>query len=131
MKRILYLVTLALIVLIVITAGCQPTPSEPELEIRLAPIHEIRVNIAESYPPQVLVYIKGGLADSCTTFHKLTTEREGKNVTITVTTKRPKDAICAEVYGFFEKTVNLGSDFTSGETYTLRVNDKTTIFVMQ
>jgi len=89
------------------------------------------VNIAESYPPQVLVYIKGGLADSCTTFHKLTTEREGKNVTITVTTKRPKDAICAEVYGFFEKTVNLGSDFTSGETYTLRVNDKTTIFVMQ
>ena len=101
------------------------------VEIRLAPIHEVRVNIAESYPPQVFVYIKGGLSDACTTFYKLTTERSGNTIYITVIIQRPKGAICAQVYGFFEQNVNLGSDFTSGETYTARVNDVTTSFVMQ
>ena len=131
MKRTLYLLALTWLVLIVTALGCQATPDEPELEIRLAPIHEIRVNIAESYPPQVFIYIKGGLSDSCTTFHELTTERSGNIINIEVTTQRPKDAVCAQVYSFFEKNANLGSDFTSGETYTVNVNDKTTSFVMQ
>jgi len=129
MKRTLYIAALALVVVMVTAVGCQ-TP-QPELEIRLAPIHEVQVNIAESYPPQVLVYIKGGLADSCTTFRELDAERSGNTVNITVTTQRPRVAICAQVYGFFEKNVNLGSDFTSGETYIINVNDKTTSFVMQ
>ena len=99
--------------------------------IGLAPIHEVRVNMAESFPPQVFVYIKGGLADGCTTFHQLTTERDENTINIKVTTQRPKDAVCIQVYGYFEKNVALGSDFTSGETYTINVNDKTTSFVMQ
>ena len=131
MKRTLYLVVLVLIVIIVTAVGCQPAPAEPELEISLATIEEVQVNIAESYPPQIFVYIKGGLADSCTTFHELTEERNGNTISITVTTQRPKDKTCAQVYSFFEKNVNLGTDFTSGETYTINVNDKTTSFVMQ
>lgn len=107
-------------------------PVEPDkgLEIRLAPIHDVQVNIAESYPPQVFVYVKGGLSDSCTTVHELTKERSGNVIDIEVTTQRPKGAVCALVYGFFEKNVNLGSDFTSGETYTINVNHMTTSFVM-
>ncbi len=131
MKRILCIAMLVSLPIIVTAVSCQSTPGESELEIRPAPIHEVRVNIAESYPPQVFVYIKGGLADSCTTFHELTTERSGNSVDITVTTQRPKDAVCAQVYSFFEENVPLGSDFTSGETYTLNVNDETTSFVMQ
>ena len=131
MKRTLYLAALTLIFVIVTVVGCQPAPAKLEVEIRPAPIHEVNVNIAESYPPQVFVYIKGGLTDGCTTFHELTTEHSGNTINITVTTKRPKDAICTQVCGFFEKNVNLGSDFTSGETYTINVNDKTTTFVMQ
>ena len=131
MKRTLYLVALALIILVLATVGCQTGINEDEIEIRPAPIHEVRVNIAESFPPQVFIYIEGGLADSCTTFHELTTERSGNTINIKVTTQRPKDAICAQVYGFFEKNVGLGSDFTSGETYIVNVNDKTTTFVMQ
>jgi len=111
--------------------GCKSTPVKLELEIRRAPIHEVRINIAESYPQQVFVYIKGGLADSCTTFHELTTKRSGNTINIEVTVKRPKNSICAQVYGYFEKNENLGIDFTSGETYTINVNDKTTTFVMQ
>ena len=98
---------------------------------RLAPIHEVQVNIAESFPPQIFVYIKGGLADACTTFYELTVERCGNIINIEVTTQRTKEAICAQVYGYFEENVALGIEFTSGETYSINVNDETTSFVMQ
>jgi len=125
---------LVFLVVIVTAVGCQSDTSdadEQEIEIRPAPIHEVQVNIAESFPPQVFVYIKGGLADSCTTFHELTVERSGNTINIKVTTQRPKGAVCTQIYGFFEKNVNLGTEFTSGETYVINVNDKATSFVMQ
>ena len=131
MKRTLCLAALALMVVMATVTSCQPDTDEQEIEIRPAPIHEVQVNIAESLPPQVFVHIQGGLRDGCTTFHELTTQRNGNTINIEVTTQRPKGAICAQVYGFFEKNVALGTDFTSGETYTINVNDKTTSFVMQ
>jgi hypothetical protein len=121
---------LALAIIVATAFGCRSTPVESGLEIRQAPIHEVQVNIAESYPMQVIIYIKGGLSDSCTTFHEITTERSDSTITITVTTERPKDAVCAQVYSFFEENVNLGSDFTSGKTYVVNVNDTTTSFEM-
>ena len=131
MKQILYVLGPVVIGLMLAVVGCDSGVDEHELEIRLAPIHEVRVNIAESYPPQVFVFIKGGLTDSCTSFHELSTERSGNTINITVTTQRPKGMQCAQVYGYFEENVNLGSDFVSGETYTINVNDKMTSFVMQ
>ena len=126
-----YLAVISLLLLVTTAIACQSGGSGQELEIRPAPIHEVRVAIAESYPPQVIVFIKGGLTDGCTTFHELKTEHSGNAVNITVTTQRPKGAVCTQVYGYFERNVNLGSDFTSGQTYTVKVNDKTTSFVMQ
>ena len=82
----------------------------------------MRISIDESDPQHVLVYIKGGLADSCTTFHDLTAERSGSTITIEVTTGRPVDAICTQIYRYFEKNVSLGSGFTSGQTYSVDVN---------
>lgn len=100
-----------------------------EMEISLAPIHEVTVLFMESFPVQIGVHIKGGLRDSCTTFHDAAVTREGNAINIEVTTQRPRDAICAQVYGFFEENLNLGSDFTAGRTYTLKVNEYTTTFV--
>ena len=131
MKPASYLVALAFTAITII--GCQagpPVSGEPGIEIRPAPIHEVQVNIAESYPVQIFIYIKGGLADGCTTFHELTTERIDNSINIEVTTHRPMETICTQVYGFFEKNVGLGSDFTKGETYTVNVNDKNNSFVM-
>ncbi len=136
MKRIWYLLALAITVLPLALAGCQgdtgcqsDIDGPDKIEIRLAPIHEVQVSIAESFPEQIFVYIKGGLADSCTTFHEMKTERSGNTINIEVTTERPRDAICAQVYGYFEKNVALGSDFTRGESYTVNVNDETTSFL--
>lgn len=120
MRTKLSIIALVLAAMIVAAVGCQW--GQPELEIKQAPIHEVQVNIAESYPEQIFVYIKGGLADSCTTFHDLKTERIDNTINIEVTTERPRDAVCAQVYGYFEKNVNLGSDFIRGETYIVDVN---------
>ena len=128
MKRTLILLALALAAVAVAAAGCKPSDDGEEIEIRLAPIHEVEVSIAESFPEQIFVYIKGGLADSCTAFHDLKIERIDNTINIEVTTERPKDAVCAQVYGYCEKNVNHGSDFTSGETYIVDVNGMTTTF---
>lgn len=103
-------------------------PSADENIISLAPIHEVDIAVAESFPEQIFVYIKGGLPDGCTEFHELKEEREGTTITITVTNIRPKNAICTQVYGFFGQNVNLGSDFASGETYIVKVNHETREF---
>jgi len=127
MRPRLYLLAL-LVIILVIVSGCGS--GGDEVEIKLAPIHEVRVNIAESYPPQVFVYLKGGLADACTTFHELTVERRADTIEIEVTTERPKGAVCAQVYSFFEQNVALGSEFASGKSYTVKVNGKVTSFRM-
>ena len=65
MKRILYCFLLVLVVAILGITGCQTNTDTNGMEIRLAPIDEVQINIAESFPPQVFVHIIGGLADSC------------------------------------------------------------------
>jgi len=131
MRKILYLVAAVLLFLPV--AGCESAPqffSVEGIDIKLAPIEDVTIMMLTSNPPQVQVYIKGGLADGCTTFNDLKVERSVNIFKITVTVQRPREAVCAQVYSTFEKYENLGSDLAPGETYTVHVNDKTTNFVM-
>jgi len=112
-----------------VVSGCNGGPSA-DVEVRPSPIHQVDVRFMESFPVQVAVYIQGGLPDGCTSFRDLKTSRSGNTIKIDVTNQRPKDAICTQVYGYFEKNVNLGTDFTSGQVYTVQVNDRTTTFTM-
>jgi hypothetical protein len=99
-----------------------------DVEIKPAPIDEFRVHTMKSNPPQIGVYIKGGLPDGCTTFHNIETSREGNTINIKVTVQRPRGVNCPAIYTNFEKDVNLGTDFAFGTTYTLNVNDYSTTF---
>ncbi|MFC2009822.1 hypothetical protein ACFLT6_00235 [Chloroflexota bacterium] len=54
------------------------------MEIQPAPIHEVDIRFAESYPVQIFVYIKGGLRDGCTTFKEVNTARKDTTVEIDV-----------------------------------------------
>jgi hypothetical protein len=104
----------------------------PEIVIKPAPIHELDIRFAESFPVQVFLYIKGGLSDGCTKFHGIEIiSRSNNTIKVEVTVERPKDAICTAIYGYFEQNLNLGTDFKSGETYNVTVNDQSTIFKMQ
>lgn len=127
MKIKLFIASLILVVMMFSIPGCKGHDSD--LEIKLAPIHEVKISIAESFPEQIFVHIKGGLDDSCTKFHDLIEERSGTKIKIKITTERPRNAICAQVFSYFEKSINLGSDFTSGQIYTVEVNGITQTFV--
>jgi hypothetical protein len=96
--------------------------------IKPAPIDEVKVNILKSNPAQISVYIKGGLPDGGTTFNNLVVTRNGSDVEIKVTVRRPAEGDFPAIYTYFEKYVNLGSDFYFGTTYSLKVNDYTTTF---
>ena len=133
MKRF-YIIMVLILTLITTTSalpGCTTntsTTTDTGYEIRLAPIHEVKISIAKSLPPQIIVNITGGLSDGCTTFDAIKTSRSGDTVVITVTTRHPRNTECPAIYGYFEQMVNLGSDFTGGKTYNLNVNDYTTTF---
>lgn len=120
-------ITLVLISLMLVSLLLFGACSE-SVEISLAPIHEVTVTLLKSNPPQINVYIKGGLRDGCTTFNNIEIKREGNVFNIEVTVQHPKDAFCPAIYGYFEKNVNLGSYFTIGTTYTINVNDYTTTY---
>jgi hypothetical protein len=99
-----------------------------DIEITLTPIESVTVNLLKSNPAQVSVHIIGGLPSGCTTFHNAEITREGTTVTIKVTNQQPKGKFCPAIYTTFEKDINLGTDFEITRTYTLKVNDYTTIF---
>ncbi len=128
MKRMFVLLLIALAMSTPGAISCSP---KEEYEIKPTPIHELKILFAESYPVQVMLYIKGGLADSATEFNEINVQKRlGHTIPVSVTTKRLREAIGAQVYGYFERTVNLGSSFNSGEVYTVKVNDMTVDFTM-
>ncbi len=96
------------------------------LEIRRAPIESVEVEVAGTIP-FVTVHVEGGLPDGCTTLHETKAMRTEDTIVIIITTERPRDAICTEIYTFFEKDLNLGKDFAPG-TYTVDVNGVTDTF---
>ena len=104
--------------------------TQPNVEIGPAPIHDVKIAVTLSQPQEVLVYIKGGLRNTCTTFSDLNTERTGNAINIKVNVQTITGQICGQVYTFFERCVDFGSDFVSGQVYTVTVNDKTTTFTM-
>ena len=110
--------------------GIRPEGWEPEMEYFPAPIHEVRVFFEGE---QAWVYVKGGLPDSCSEFqgaHFNYQDLETDNtIRIEATLKHPVDTICAQVYGYFEKTWAIGGNYVTGETYTVIVNDYVTAFV--
>lgn len=104
--------------------------TQSNVEISPAPIHDVKIAVTLSQPQEVLVYIKGGLRNTCTTFSDLNMERTGNVISIKVNVQTITGQVCGQVYSFFERCVDLGSDFVSGQVYTIKVNDKTTTFTM-
>jgi hypothetical protein len=100
----------------------------------LAPIDAVDLRIAESFPPQYFLNVTSGLPSGCARFDEYEVERSGTTITVTVWNLEPAPGagvVCTLIYGFAEHSIALGSDFGSGETYTVHVNEETTTFVAQ
>lgn len=90
--------------------------------------------MAESFPPQYFVQITAGLPSGCAEQHTHSFTRAGNHMEIEVLNSFPTGPMaCTAIYGIYEVNIALGSDFVSGETYTVSVNDgaATTEFVAQ
>jgi hypothetical protein len=103
---------------------------QTEIKINPAPIDDVKIAVTLSEPKEIIVYIKGGLRDTCTTFSDMSTERNGNTININVNVQTTVGQICGYIYTFFEKYINLGNDFIPGEVYTVKVNDNMTTFTM-
>jgi hypothetical protein len=114
-----------------------PTPTgpapllPPDRHPEPAPIDGLDISIAESFPPQYFLHIEAGLPSGCAEKYAHFVSRAGDVITVSVQNSLPKDAICTAIYGMYELNLNLGSDFVSGKTYTVNVNDKTITFTAQ
>ena len=79
----------------------------------------------EAVPVEVLV--KGALPDACSELNAVTQERAGHYVTMGLSMRQPRGAVCAQVVRPFRFYVRLDSLFAPG-AYTLTLNGSITPF---
>jgi len=110
----------------------EPQDTE-EFIIADLPINDISVEILESLPLQVHIVVSGFLSDACTTINEITQQRDGNHkpkalvnevnvINVHITTKRPKDAFCAQVIKEVEERIPLEGGFLLGR-YKVVVNE--------
>ncbi|PIQ77333.1 hypothetical protein COV82_05105 [Candidatus Peregrinibacteria bacterium CG11_big_fil_rev_8_21_14_0_20_46_8] len=86
----------------------EPGPSkDPEFDGDLAHVEKVEILVMESFPVQITAVAHGTLPDSCTTLHEPIWHYEEHRFSITLTTSRPPDAICAQVITPFTERIPL------------------------
>ncbi len=105
-----------------------PAPALPVLpagrHAEQAPIDQVDINIAESFPPQYFVHVLAGLPSGCAEQYTNSFTRDGNMINVEVLNSYPDgNPICTAIYGQYEVNIALGSDFVSGQTYQVIVND--------
>lgn len=93
-----------------------------------AKVKSIQIVTLESFPVQIHVIAKGYLPDGCTEINEINKESEGNVFNITISTKRPKDAICTQAIKSFTETIPLEVRGLKAGNYTVNVNGVTGSF---
>ena len=104
-------------------------PASGQRKWVLAPIDAAELIVRESIPRKYAVLVTSGLPSGCAKFDRIDVKREGTNVDLTVWNTVPADdrVVCTMIYGIARNTVELGSDFATGQTYAVRVNGETKV----
>ncbi len=93
-----------------------------------ANVEKIEIMIMESFPVQVHVTATGNLPDGCTEIDEIQTEKTGNTFKVSVSTKRPRDAICTQALVPFTETIPLEVRGLEAGKYTVNVNGVTDTF---
>ena len=106
---------------------------DPGLAQVAAPIESVEVLVLESFPPQYVVMVMSGLPNACFSFAGYHVNREGTTIRVDVLNWKPTDPelACAQIFRTVETRIPLGSDFESGQTYSVPVNGSKDSFVAQ
>ena len=106
-------------------------PGYPVVE-ELAPIEHIEVVQTSSVPPQYAVLVVSGLPSGCARYshYELTGDDTVVRIEVFNTVPAPGELVaCTMIYGYQETSIPLGSDFDPAASYTVEVNDMTTLFL--
>ena len=126
---------ISVIGIVAVSPACNSqAPMSPTNLVRaLAPIEQVDINVAESFPPQYFAAIVSLEPNSCVSFDAIETTRDGNSIRILVWNLVPSDpdVVCAQVISSTEHNVALGTDFEPGQAYTVQVNDVTQSFKAQ
>ncbi len=109
--------------------GIVPPDQSDERVVVPAPIESAEIVQVPSTPLEYVVKVVAGLPSGCAKPDDSTLTRQGNKIRIDVTNTMPAgNPICTMIYGTYELSINIGSDFTEGETYTVNVNDTIVTF---
>ena len=125
---VLAAVALALVVLagIAYYTAASAQPPVPGRQIVAAPIDGLDVVVAGS---QATLHIKAGLPSGCAKRDGYTVDRAADTITVSVTNTMPTgNPVCTMIYGTYDLSIDLGTNFVVGRSYVVRVNDKNTTF---
>ena len=116
------------------TPTVKDAATEPSTAEVLAPIDKVEVLIRESWPPQYAVEITSGVPGGCARFERITHAIKGDRIEVEVINTEPAPGelvACTAIYGYAQNTVELGTDFEAGATFTVSVNGVEETFVGQ
>jgi uncharacterized protein YraI len=102
--------------------GNEPAPG-PIRETGEAVVESVTVQVTETYPPQVVVVLRGVLPDGCVAISDVHYVRESTTFRIRITTQRRSDARCQTVTVPFEEWIVLDAVGLPTGRYDVRVND--------
>ena len=106
---------------------------DPGLVQVTAPVESVEVLAMESFPVQYSLVVVSGLPNACVSYSGYHFGREDNIILVEMqnwTPANPQKA-CAQVYTTVETVIPLGSEFESGQTYTVMAGDITETFVAQ
>lgn len=131
MKKLL--IALGVIILVIVVVVLVRKSSKETAEnfvIGEAQVQTVGVALQESFPVGVAVTAEGTLPDSCTELGDVLQSRnEDGDFVVTIQTRRPADAQCAQVLGDFSTTFMLdGVDGLPAGEYSIFVNGVETVF---
>ena len=109
-------------------------PISPTDRVRaLAPLEDVNIHVAESFPPQYFVAVVSLQPNSCVSFDAIETTRDDHSIRMLVWNLVPNDpdVACAQVVSTTEHHVALGTDFKPRHSYDVQVNDVTRDFIAQ
>lgn len=104
------------------TATATPEEAAGEFQYGQAMVDKVDVLLLESFPVQVNAIVSGNLNNGCTEIDEITTEQQGNNFVVTVTTRAPMGVACTEALVPFEEVVPLEAVGLPAGDYTVTAN---------
>lgn len=106
----------------------EPAEGSGAIQTGEAVVESVDALILESFPVQVNVVAVGYLPDGCTTIGEVTSQQNGNEFKVTITTERPADAMCTEAIVPYEEVIPLDVAGLPAGQYTVTVNGVSTTF---